>query len=83
MSGLVPGERRVLAALAQRKPGRTLQTDMELHAALLLDAIGPPRKAFVPVFALGRSPGWIAHALEQRKTGRMIRRQSPYVGPES
>jgi citrate synthase len=75
-------ERRVLAALAQRKPGRTLQTNMELNAALLLDAIGLPREAFVPVFALARSPGWIAHALEQRKTGRMIRPQSRYVGPQ-
>jgi len=75
-------ERRVLAALAQRKPGRPLQTNMELNAALLLDAIGLPREAFVPVFALARSPGWIAHAIEQRRTGRMIRPQSRYVGPQ-
>ncbi len=75
-------ERHVLAALARRKPGRTLQTNMELNAALLLEAIGLPRDAFVPVFALARSPGWIAHALEQRKTGRMIRPQSRYVGPQ-
>jgi citrate synthase len=32
------------------------------------------------VFALARSPGWLAHALEQRKTGRMIRPQSRYIG---
>jgi citrate synthase len=74
-------ERRVLAALARRKPGRTLQTNVELNAALLLEAVGLPREAFVPVFALARSAGWIAHALEQRKTGRMIRPQSRYVGP--
>jgi len=74
-------ERRVLAALAKRKPGRTLQTNVELNAALLLEAVGLPREAFVPVFALARSAGWIAHALEQRKTGRMIRPQSRYVGP--
>jgi citrate synthase len=75
-------ERRVLAALARRKPGRTLQTNVELNAALLLEAVGLPREAFVPVFALARSAGWIAHALEQRKTGRMIRPQSRYIGPE-
>jgi citrate synthase len=74
-------ERRVLAALARRKPGRTLQTNVELNAALLLEAVGLPREAFVPVFALARSAGWIAHALEQRKTGRMIRPQSRYLGP--
>jgi citrate synthase len=74
-------ERRVLAAFARRKPGRTLQTNVELNAALLLEAVGLPREAFVPTFALARSAGWIAHALEQRKTGRMIRPQSRYVGP--
>jgi citrate synthase len=75
-------ERRVLAAFAQRKPGRRLQTNIELNAALLLEAVGLPREAFTPVFALARSPGWIAHALEQRKTGRMIRPKSLYVGPQ-
>jgi citrate synthase len=73
-------ERRVLAALAQRKRGRSLQTNVELNAALLLEAVGLPREAFVPVFALARSAGWVAHALEQRKTGRMIRPQSRYLG---
>lgn len=74
-------ERCVLAALRQRKPGRTLQTNVELNAALLLEAVGLPREAFTPVFALARSPGWLAHALEQRRTGRMIRPQARYVGP--
>ncbi len=75
-------ERRVLAALDKRKPGRRLQTNIELNAALLLEAVGLPREAFTPVFALARSPGWIAHALEQRKTGRMIRPQSRYIGAQ-
>jgi citrate synthase len=75
-------ERRALAALARRKPGRMLQTNVELNAALLLDAVGLPREAFTPVFALARSAGWIAHALEQRKTGRMIRPRSRYVGAQ-
>ena len=35
----------------------------------------------MPVFALARSAGWIAHALEQRRTNRIIRPQSEYVGP--
>jgi citrate synthase len=63
------------------KPGRTLPPNVEIMAALLLDAVGIPRQGFTPVFAVGRSVGWIAHALEQRKTGRMIRPTSAYVGP--
>jgi citrate synthase len=32
-------------------------------AALLLNAVGIERSAFTPVFAIGCSVGWIAHAL--------------------
>jgi hypothetical protein len=41
---------------------------------------GVPREAFTPVFAVSRSAGWLAHAMEQRATGRMIRPASRYVG---
>ena len=74
-------ERRALAALQRRKPGRRLEANIEMDAALLLDAIGLPRAAFTPVFAIARAPAWIAHALEQQRTGRMIRPASTYVGP--
>jgi citrate synthase len=74
-------ERRALAALQRRKPGRRLEANIEMDAALLLDAIGLPREAFTPVFAIARAPAWIAHALEQQRTGRMIRPASTYVGP--
>jgi citrate synthase len=74
-------ERRALAALARFKPGRSLQSNVELNAALLLEAVGVPRDAFTPVFALARVAGWLAHALEQQRTGRMIRPASRYVGP--
>jgi citrate synthase len=73
-------EARVAAVIERVKPGRTLPPNVEIMAALLLDSVGFPRQAFTPVFAVGRSPGWIAHALEQRKTGRMIRPASKYVG---
>jgi len=74
-------EQRAVAALQRRKPGRRLEANIEMDAALLLDAIGLPRDAFTPVFAIARAPAWIAHALEQQRTGRMIRPASSYVGP--
>jgi citrate synthase len=73
-------EARVAAVIERVKPGRTLPPNVEIMAALLLDAVGFPREAFTPVFAVGRCAGWIAHALEQRKTGRLIRPTSKYVG---
>jgi citrate synthase len=74
-------ERRAVAALERVKPGRRLEANIEMDAALLLDAIGLPRTAFTPVFAIARAPAWIAHALEQAKSGRMLRPASAYIGP--
>ncbi len=74
-------EARVAAAVERVKPGRRLPANVEIMAALLLDAVGIPRDAFTAVFAVSRCPGWIAHALEQQRTGRMIRPTSHYVGP--
>ncbi|HEV2546177.1 MAG TPA: citrate synthase [Stellaceae bacterium] len=74
-------ERRALEALHRRKPDRVLETNVEFYTALLLEAAGLPREAFTPVFALARSAGWLAHALEQQKTGRLIRPAARYIGP--
>ena len=74
-------EERVAAVIERVKPGRTLPPNVEIMAALLLDAVGFRRDGFTPVFAACRVAGWLAHAMEQQKTGRMIRPTSAYVGP--
>jgi citrate synthase len=74
-------EQAVAVAIERVKPGRTLPPNVEIMAAVLLDAVGIDRAAFTPVFAIGRSAGWLAHAMEQQQTGRMIRPVSTYVGP--
>jgi citrate synthase len=74
-------ETAALAVLRARKPGRSLDVNVELYTALLLEALAFPPAAFTGVFAMGRVAGWIAHALEQRAGGRIIRPQSRYVGP--
>ena len=74
-------EKAVAVAIDRVKPGRKLPPNVEIMAALLLDSVGFPREAFTLAFAVGRSAGWLAHAMEQQKTGRMIRPVSAYVGP--
>ncbi|MGH6986088.1 MAG: citrate synthase [Caulobacteraceae bacterium] len=74
-------EKAALEILAERKPQRSLQTNVEFYTALLLEALGIAPEVFTCVFAMGRTPGWIAHAQEQKRGGRLIRPQSIYIGP--
>ena len=73
-------EAAALAALAERHPGRRLDTNVEFYTALLLEAVGVPRASFTACFAQGRILGWVAHAHEQVATGRLVRPASRYVG---
>jgi citrate synthase len=75
-------EATALRLLAEQKPGRRLDTNVEFYTALLLHGLGLPSELFTPTFAVGRVLGWTAHCLEQLRDGRLIRPQSRYIGPE-
>src|SRR5262249_12420096 len=68
--------------LRERKPDRPLAANVEFYTAVLLDAVGLPREQFSATFAVGRVAGWAAHVIEQRRTGKLIRPGSRYVGPQ-
>jgi len=74
-------ERSALAALQAAKPGARLFTNVEFYSAVVLEAVGLPRELFTPTFAVARTAGWTAHALEQAVDNRMIRPEVEYVGP--
>jgi citrate synthase len=74
-------EREAEAVLKERHPDRPLRANVEFFTAVLLEALGLPREAFSPTFAVGRVAGWCAHVLEQRRVGKLIRPASRYVGP--
>ena len=69
-----------LAGAACNLTGRAPNIDFALVA--LRRGLGLPEGAAFNLFALGRSLGWIAHALEQRETGQLIRPRAVYRGPE-
>lgn len=73
-------EQAAVSLLSERHPERALCANVEFYTALLLEALGIPRALFTAVFAIGRSAGWLAHIEEQRRTGRLIRPASRYVG---
>ena len=76
-------EAEALRLLEEYKPGRRLQTNVEFYTALLLHGLGLETPLFTPTFAMSRVSGWIAHALEQQRTGRLIRPDSEYIGPRN
>jgi citrate synthase len=43
--------------------------------------LGLPRDSALALFLLGRTVGWIAHALEQAAHGGLIRPRARYTGP--
>jgi citrate synthase len=86
----------ILAALAQAAPeahaladraaetglrliGRHPNVDFALAAAAL--GLGLPRSTALGLFIVGRTVGWIAHAIEQYESGVLIRPRARYLGP--
>jgi len=66
-------------AAAEDLTGERPNVDFALAA--LADAYGLPEQAPFVIFALSRSVGWIAHALEQISVGQLIRPRARYTGP--
>ena len=70
-----------LAALRRARPGARLFTNVEYYSAVVLEAVGLRRELYTPTFAVARTAGWTAHALEQAADNRLIRPDVEYVGP--
>jgi citrate synthase len=74
-------ESAALEALRAAHPTARLYTNVEFYSAVVLEAVGLPRTLFTPTFAVARTAGWTAHALEQAANNRLIRPDLEYVGP--
>ena len=72
-----PELRRAIRA-AEDASGEAANIDL-LLAALMVQLNLPDDAAFL-IFASGRMAGWIAHAIEQRASGRAIRPRANYTG---
>jgi citrate synthase len=70
-------ERVALAAehLINRKP------NVDFTTVVIEKALGLPQDSALAMFLLGRTVGWIAHALEQATHGALIRPRARYTGP--
>ena len=75
-------ERRRIRSLS--KAGEELLQDLpnlDFGLAAVTRAYGLPARAPVLLFALGRTVGWIAHAIEEYASGHLIRPRARYTGP--
>ncbi len=61
---------------------RKLYPNVDFYSGIILKAIGIPTSMFTVIFALGRTPGWIAHWLEMHSAPYKISRpRQLYTGP--
>jgi citrate synthase len=74
-------EQAALTELRTRRPDRPIETNVEFWAALMLDLAAVPAHMFAAMFTCARVAGWSAHVLEQKRTGRLVRPTSNYIGP--
>jgi citrate synthase len=67
------------AAAGTRLTGRRPNVDFALAAAVI--GLELPQNSALAIFVVGRTVGWIAHAIEQYESGVLIRPRARYVGP--
>jgi citrate synthase len=78
----LPGRRQHWRPLAQAAEQLTgLQPSLDFALVALRRHLELAVGSALSIFSLGRSIGWIAHALEQRSQGTLIRPRAAYVGP--
>lgn len=62
--------------------GKPIYPNVDFFSGALYSMLGIPNNLFTPIFAAARSPGWLAHILEQRKDNRLFRPKCLYAGPQ-
>ncbi len=73
---------RTLVAVADAMALRAHEhPTLDAGLVALAAALGLPAGAALALFACGRLAGWIAHVLEQRMAGYLLRPRARYVGP--
>lgn len=60
-----------------------VNVNVDFYAGVIYHLLGIPKDLFVPMFAIGRIPGWVAQILEQLERNILIRPLTHYDGPDA
>lgn len=60
-----------------------VNVNVDFYSGVIYYLHGIPNDLFVPIFAVGRVPGWVVQAFEQRENNILIRPLTLYSGPEA
>ena len=58
------------------------KANIDFSLVILARILDLPPGGAIAIFALGRTVGWLGHAIEQYKTNQLIRPRAKYVGPQ-
>ncbi|MDA7427755.1 citrate synthase [Primorskyibacter aestuariivivens] len=59
-----------------------LNVNVDFYSGVIYQLHGIPMDLYVPIFAIGRMPGWFVQCLEQQRSNILIRPLTLYNGPE-
>lgn len=59
-----------------------LNVNVDFYSGVIYQLHGIAMDLYVPIFAMGRMPGWVVQCLEQRRSNILIRPLTLYNGPE-
>jgi citrate synthase len=60
-----------------------VNVNVDFYSGVVYHLLGINRDLFVPVFAIGRVPGWVLQVLEQLENNILIRPLTLYSGPDA
>jgi citrate synthase len=60
-----------------------VNVNVDFYSGVVYHLLGIKRDMFVPIFAIGRMPGWVVQVLEQQDNNILIRPLTLYNGPEA
>jgi citrate synthase len=60
-----------------------VNVNVDFYSGVVYHLLGIERDLFVPIFAIGRVPGWVVQVMEQQENNILIRPLTLYNGPEA